>query len=86
MSREPHTEAPDPLPPTTLLNRDNVGQLAKEIAGATVPQVDDEKDDQSPEPFTDESTDCNPPDIYKPLKRLMRTCLASLHVRSTHAS
>lgn len=79
MTSKTHAVDPAPEPPPTLLDRDNVGQLAKQFAGAAVAQPDDE-DVELETPATAEPARCEdePPARYEPPKRLMRTCLASL--------
>lgn len=79
MSSETHAEDPAPEPPPTLLDRQNVGRLAKEIAGAQALQNNDDEDSQDLSEV--DAADASPEDgtpRYKPPKRLMRTCLASL--------
>jgi hypothetical protein len=78
MASKTYAEDPAPEPPPTLLDRDHVGQLAKEIAGASVPQAEEETDDQNLENSEDESTASTIPVKYEPPKRILRTCLASL--------
>ena len=78
MSSETHEYDPAPEPPPTLLNRDNVGRLAKEIAGASVPQIDDDETiNDAPENEVEKDAESQS-DRYERPKRLMRTVLASL--------
>ena len=79
MSSETSESDPAPEPPTTLLDRKNVGRLAKEIAGASVPQNDEEEAGDVVASAQSPGDDDTVPTVrYEPPKRLLRTVLASV--------
>ncbi|MEZ6128932.1 MAG: hypothetical protein R3C59_09635 [Planctomycetaceae bacterium] len=79
MTSEMHEHDPAPEPPESLQNRHYVSKLAKEVAGAVIPES--ESDPGEAEAISDnepDADDVHAVDEYKSPKRLMRTVLASV--------
>ncbi|MEZ6125813.1 MAG: hypothetical protein R3C49_22025 [Planctomycetaceae bacterium] len=79
MTSEVHEHDPAPEPPESLQNRHYVSKLAKEVAGAVIPES--ESDPGEAEAISDnepDADDVHAVDEYKSPKRLMRTVLASV--------
>lgn len=76
MASEVSLNDPAPEPPNSLQNREYVGKLASEVAGAATMETTAQKCDAGDDSSEQAST--MDPDKYKAPQRLMRTVLASL--------
>ena len=84
MSSDVHEHHPAPEPPKSLQNRQYVSKLAKEVGGAKSMEHTSTDDDDSPaDEESVQPTSPAEPEKYKPPRRLMRTCLASLDDSTT---
>lgn len=78
MSSEVHEHDPAPEPPKSLQNRDYVGKLAQEVAGAAAMETASTDGNSTPVEDSFEETSTVEQEKYESPTRLMRTCLASL--------
>ena len=71
MASETHERDPATEPPDSLQSRGYVGELVRQMAGASASECDDDAS-------ADTAERASPPAKYESPKRLMRTCLASI--------